>query len=224
MASNLEQYSLYVLLFGIVVTAIAALWMIVRAFRVHWAWGVGLLLFPPSVLLFIPLHFRKAWAPLLLFLVAGAALAAPYGLNYYYQLHPNLGPREKIVDGEVHVTLTGWNGTDYSVLQTHPDIVVLQIANADVNDATLDHLKGMQKLRELDLNDTAVTDAGLAILAGLPQLRELRLARTKITDEGFAKYLAAKESLRKLDLTGTPVKGKTKRLWKQAQPGRDYVD
>jgi hypothetical protein len=165
-----------------------------------------------------------ARAPLLLFLLGGAAFAAPYGINYYYQLHPVLDPREKIVDGEPHITLTGWDRTDYSFLQTRSGTIVLQMANADVTDATLDHLKGMTQLRELDLSDTAVTDAGLAVIAGLPQLRELRLARTKITDDGFTKYLAAKEALRKIDLTGTTVKGKTKRLWKQAQPGREYLD
>jgi hypothetical protein len=51
------------------------------------------------------------------------------------------------------------------------------------------------------------------------------LARTHITDEGFKAHLASKESLLKLDLTGTEIKGKTKRDWKNAKPDqREYVD
>jgi hypothetical protein len=76
----------------------------------------------------------------------------------------------------------------------------------------------------LDLNDTQVTDEGLSVVAGLPRLEELRLARTKISDEGFRKFFSAKESLLKLDLTGTRVKGKSKREWKKAKAGRDYLE
>ena len=82
----------------------------------------------------------------------------------------------------------------------------------------------MNQLRELDLSDTKVTDEGLAVLAELPHLEELRLARTAITDAGFQKHLSGKTSLRKLDLTGTKVKGKTKREWKKAKEGREYLD
>ena len=51
----------------------------------------------------------------------------------------DLGPREKIVDRELHVTLTGWNRNtaDYVVLRSKPDIVVLQMANPDVTDLAM---------------------------------------------------------------------------------------
>jgi hypothetical protein len=98
------------------------------------------------------------------------------------------------------------------------------MANADVDDHTLEHLRGMAHLRELDLNDSQVTDDGLSVLAELPVLEVLRLARTRITDAGFQKHLAAKDSLNRLDLTGTGVKGPTKRAWKKAKAGREYVD
>ncbi len=98
------------------------------------------------------------------------------------------------------------------------------MANPNVTDETLNYLRGMDRLRELDLNDTQVSDAGLAVVAELPRLEQLRLARTNITDAGFQKYLGAKESLLKLDLTGTDVKGKTKRDWKKAKTGREYLD
>jgi hypothetical protein len=121
--------------------------------------------------------------------------------------------------------LTGLKDFDYSTLGVRHEIAVLQMANEDVDDRTLEYLKGMEQLHNLDVSGTRITDEGLRILADLPRLRELRLARTQITDEGFKKYLVPKDSLLKLDLTGTAVKGKTKRDWKKAKPQeRDFVD
>jgi hypothetical protein len=89
----------------------------------------------------------------------------------------------------------------------------------------LEHLKGMDHLAMLDLNGTQISDEGLAVVAALPQLNTLRIARTKITDEGFRKSLFSKNSLLHLDLTGTEIKGKTKRDWKSQKPDeREYVD
>ena len=75
----------------------------------------------------------------------------------------------------------------------------------------------------LDLNDTQVTDAGLQLVSRLPRLQELRLRKTKITDEGFQELLAPLESLRKVEVTGTKVSGKTLRQWKK-KPGREYLN
>jgi hypothetical protein len=211
-------------LLGLVLAIIAWLWMVVAGFHVRFLWGLALLLLPPLVLIFPLAHWSRGKKPAFVLLLAWVVTAVPYGINWYQEHYASLGPREKMVDGERHITLTGWDGTDYSILRQKPDTVVLQMANPDVNDATLDNLRDMTKLRELDLNGTQVTDEGLKRLAALPGLQELRLARTRITDAGFHEYLAPKESLRKLDLTGTEVKGKTKREWKKAQPGRDYVD
>ena len=69
------------------------------------------------------------------------------------------------------------------------------MANPDVTDQTLEMIKGMDKLKELDLNDTQVTDAGLRMLKDLPALNTLRLKNTRITDKGFQEELAGKESL-----------------------------
>jgi hypothetical protein len=220
----MELVGFYLIITGIALAFVGYLWLIVNAFHVGWKWGLVLLLFPPAAILFVLVHFRRSIAPVIMFALAGLVFASPYAINYYYQRHRSFGPRESIVDGERHITLTGWDQTDYSVLADQTDIVVLQMANADVTDDTLEHLRGLKQLRELDLNDTKITDRGLKLLAGLPQLRELRLARTSITDEGFREFVAAHESLQKVDLTRTPVKGKTKRQWKQAQPGREYLD
>lgn len=132
----------------------------------------------------------------------------------------DLGPLETIVEGERHITLTGWDRKDYSILRRKLDVVVLQMANADVTDETLKLLDGMSQLRELDLSDTAVTDAGLETLAKRPKLESLRLKNTKITEAGFRAHLFAKESLMNLDLIGTEVASKTIREWKKARPDR----
>jgi hypothetical protein len=221
----LEQYGLYFLIAGVALGGIAWLWLLVVAFKQRFLWGLGLIVFPPLALLFVARHFRKARRPLLVLVVAALIFATPYGMSFYAQHFMPLGPHERRVDGELRITLTGLKDFDYSTLAGRRDVAVLQIANEDVDDRTLEYLKGMDQLYSLDLNDTRVTDKGLDIVAGLPRLRELRLARTKITDEGFKKYLASKESLRKIDFTGTEVKGKTKRDWKKEKPEeRDYVD
>jgi internalin A len=99
-------------------------------------------------------------------------------------------------------------------------VVVLQMAKPDVTDLTLESLKGMKRLKELDLSGTQVTDVGLEILKDLPALSALRLARTKITDKGFRSALFEKESLMMLDLQHTQVSSETAKAWHDAKPGR----
>jgi hypothetical protein len=94
------------------------------------------------------------------------------------------------------------------------------MANADVTDQTLEYLRNLQRLRELDLNNTQVTDRGLLVLKELPSLESLRLQNTRITDQGFQECLSQKESLRQLDLRGTEVSPDTVRLWREAKSGR----
>lgn len=220
----LEEYAFFVLLAGLVVGTVGFFWLLIVAFKVSKLWGFSSLLFPPFAIVFVLTHFRKSVAPLVVFLISGVLLGAPYALNYYNEKFVQLGPREKNVNGELHITLTGWDGSDYSFLEQKRSLVVLQMANPNVTDDALLYLRGMDRLRELDLNDSHVTDEGLSVVAGLPRLEELRLARTPISDEGFRKYLSAKESLLKLDLTGTKVKNKSKREWKKAKAGRDYLE
>jgi hypothetical protein len=132
----------------------------------------------------------------------------------------DLGPRERVVDGERHITLTGWDRGDYGWLGSKRDVVVLQMANPDVTDQTLRGLRGMDHLKELDISNTAVTDAGLAALKDLPALASLRLKGTKVSDAGFQGALAGKESLMQLDLTSTGVAKETVDNWKKAKAGR----
>jgi hypothetical protein len=221
----LERYGFYLLVLGFAIGCFGWLWLVVAAFKVRVLWGFLVLFLPPSAVLFIAGHFRRALHPLLVLVLACIVMAAPYGLSYYERNFGKLGPYEQLVDGERRITLTGLQDFDYSTLVSRPDIAVLQMANANVTDETLNYLSGMGRLRKLDISNSQVTDDGLKRLAELPQLQELYLARTKITDEGFRNHLATKESLLRVDLTGTAVRGKTKRDWKKSKPAeREYVD
>jgi hypothetical protein len=221
----LEEYALYVFAAGALVGVTALIWLVVCAFRQKVWWGFAVLLFPPAGLLFACYHFRKAVVPVCLFVLAGLLIGAPYAASYYERHFIPLQPYEQVVDGELRITLTGLTNFDYATLKKKPQTVVLQMANPDVDDETLENLKGMEHLRELDLNGTKITDKGLAIVTTLPNLQTLRIARTKVTDDGFRQHVFANETLVRLDLTTTEVKGKTKREWKKHKPAdREYVD
>ena len=158
--------------------------------------------------------------PLWLLLISLLMTSVPIAVNSALARFNTLGPLNKIVAGERHLTLTGWGRHDYSTIVAYPDTIVLQMANSDVTDETLSYLAEMNQLRELDLNNSLVTDVSLDAISKRPKLRDLRLARTKITDEGFRQHLMDKESLTKLDLTGTSVASKTVREWKAINPER----
>ncbi len=214
----METRALYLQVGGAVVAATAWIWLIVRAFRQRWAWGLATLILPPVGLVFAARHPRRGVVPLILGAVSVLVAAAP--AVYILTVPLDLGPREKLVDGQRHLTLTGWDRKNYSLLKFKPDVVVLQMANPDVTDQALEPLKDLKALRELDLSDTQVTDAGLKVLKDLPALATLRLARTRITDQGFQDALFAQESLMQLDLRGTQVSHETARAWRDAKPGR----
>lgn len=213
-----EQYGVYLMTAGFALMAIGWLWLVVSAFRYKIGWGAAILLFPPLAPVYVLMRGGVVWAPAVV-LALGLALTAFPPL--YTKLAPiDLGPREALVQGERHLTLTGWDRKDYAFLGSKSDAVVVQMANPDVDDATLTNLKGFDKLRELDLSETRITDQGLKVVKDLPALTSLRLSNTKITDAGFKAELAGKESLRRLDLTGTAVAPETVDAWKAAKPGR----
>ena len=216
-----EDYLFYVTLIGLALLVVGWLWMVVVAWRQRAAWGVAVLLFPPAGLLFAVGHYAVSRVPLVLGLVGLLAAAGPPVVNRL--LPVDLGPRDARVDGERHLTLTGWDRKDYAILRERRDVVVLQMANADVTDETLRELQGLDRLRELDLNDTQVTDAGLAVLASLPGLERLRLANTRVSDAGFRQHLEPHPGLVELDLRGTGVTREAIAAWKGARTGRRAV-
>lgn len=220
--SNFEQIAAVSLAVGLLCLIVASAWIWITAWRVSWKWGLGLTLFAPAALVFVYKHFARVKRPLRLLLLSVLLIGIPFGINAVVQ-RIDLGPRERVVDGERHITLTGWDQHDYSLLKSRPDVVVLQLANPDVTDATLENLRGLVRLKELDVNETQITDQGLTILKDLPALACLRLRATKVTDDGFQRELALKETLMELDVRETSVASKTMRAWKNAKDGRRYL-
>lgn len=210
-----ESYAIYVLAAGSLCLLLGYLWLWLRAARLGVAWAVALV-FPPSALVLMLSRFRQVRGPALLMVGSGCLIAGVFLTNRLLSHHLDLGPRERIVAGQLHLTLTGWQQPteDYAVLAAKTEAVVLQMANPDVDDRTLAYLAQYDALEELDLNDTQVSDAGLARLAALPRLRVLRLRGTHVTDGGFRTYLLDKESLQELDLRDTDVASRTLREWK----------
>jgi hypothetical protein len=163
--------------------------------------------------------WKRLWVPLMIG-VGGIVIAVAPAVYTQAILQIDLGPREKIVDGQRHLTLTGWDGESYEFLQTKTDTVVLQMANPAVDDNVLRNLKHWHELRELDLNDTLVTDAGLEQLELLTTLVVLRLRNTKISQEGLERLLTQLTEVRQLDVRGTQVDAEWVQAWKAERPGR----
>jgi hypothetical protein len=163
-------------------------------------------------------------------LIAGGLVvgALPFVWQKAYLAIVGLGPRERVVEGSPAVVLTGWDRDDYSFLANRPAIEILEMANPDVTDATLDLLAALPRLKELTLNDTQITDAGLAKLAALPALEILRVARTQITPDGVKAFLTTPPpQLSQLDVSGCGIPASTLRAWKNAAPSgtdRRYVN
>ncbi len=72
-------------------------------------------------------------------------------------------------------------------LPTTPfEVVSVDVSNnSKVDDAGLEHLKGLTNLTQFDLTRTKVSDAGLVHLGGLTQLAWLCLKDTRVTDAGL---------------------------------------
>ncbi len=215
-----ELIGFWILVSAIVVLAAGQLWLVVRAFGVRWWWGLLVLFVPFAPFVFMARHWPRARRPTGIILLGLALAAVPYGVNAYLLHAADFRERDKIVEGERHLTLTGWGRTDYSVIRLRPDTAVLQMANPDVTDETLEILSGLNELKELDLNDTQVTDAGLKTLATLPKLSAVRLSRTKITDAGFRETLAPLDALTFVEVRRTGVQRATVKEWQGAKPGR----
>jgi hypothetical protein len=193
--------------------------LVAVAFRHHLAWGLATLLVLPA-LFFVFRHFRKALGPVLFMLLGIAVAVAPLVINKLDLLSTPEKPIERTVEGEPTLTITGLKDFDYTTLQDKTNLVVLQMANEDVTDRTLDYLKGLKRLHKLDLSNTQVTDDGLRVLKELPSLEVLFLNGTRVTDEGVRQNLFPIETLTELSLLRTKVTKKTRDEWRAAKEGR----
>lgn len=162
---------------------------------------------------------RTALLPFVVVLLGAVITAIPFVSNLINP-EPRKDPIVRTEKGDVQLTITDAANFDYASLREYTSLSVLQMANKDVTDATLEHLRTMSTLKELDLNNTQITDAGLRILKDLPALEVLRLNNTKITDAGFREHLLGKESLMRLELTGTGVSKETGQEWRKGKAGR----
>jgi Leucine-rich repeat (LRR) protein len=100
-------------------------------------------------------------------------------------------------------------------VEVEPELV------ADLSDAGLAHLEGLDNLEELRFYSTNVTEAGLVHLKGLTKLEWLNLIGTQITDEGLA-HLEGLTDLKILELKNTKVTDAGVKKFKAAFP-RCYI-
>jgi hypothetical protein len=214
-----ERTGLAILVAGLCLLGVGFLWFVVRGFRTSTGWGFVALI-PGVNLLFPAFHFRRASGPLALMLLGGLVAASPLALNKIFgdRVRTDAVVEEKA--GEELLTLTKADPAQYPKVREKTTWAVIQWANPDVTDEHVEWLRGMNDLRELDLNTAAITDKSLAVLATLPKLESLRIGCPNVTDEGFRAHILPLANLKQLDLTGSKVKRSTAGEWTNAQPGR----
>ncbi|MBC7964516.1 MAG: hypothetical protein H7Z17_01225, partial [Fuerstia sp.] len=168
-----EMFGVGVIFLGALLLFIGILWLIRNAYRTRRWLGilVALTMFLGTPLIFGLIRFRQNKRPLMLVLAGLIIGAIPFAAEHAYEFVFGLGERERVIDGERYLTLTGWDRKDYgAILSRKKDVAVLEIGNPDVTDETLTLLTELPQLKELTLNDTMVTDAGLETLQKLPAL------------------------------------------------------
>jgi len=111
-------------------------------------------------------------------------------------------------------SLDSLNEDDLAVLADLNELTDLQLhrspsfnrkeSQVKLNDAVIEHIKGLTKLKTLSLADNRITDAGVAKLANLSELESLDLDSTRITDAGLQSLVALKK-LRFLRVVKTRV-------------------
>jgi hypothetical protein len=196
--------------------------LVAVAFRHHLAWGLATLLVLPAPL-FVALHPRKTLRPVMVILLALAVATAPLVINKLELIPTHEKPVEKTVEGEPTLTVTGLKDFDYATLREKGYLEVLQMANEDVTDQTLNNLRGLKRLYKLDLSNTRITDDGLQALQDLPELRVLFLNGTGVTDDGIRHHVFPIETLTELSLLRTKVSKKTRDEWRAAKEGRKVL-
>ena len=196
-----EQIGVVLIFAGLLAAVIGLVWLIGRSLAV----------------LLGKRQARQLLVPLALLAGGLVVGAVPFAYQHVYLRIVGLGERERMLDGERILNLTGWDRDGYGILAERPDVAILEMGNPDVTDETLALLLGLPRLKELTLNDTAVTDAGLATLARLPALETLRIARTRITPEGLRRFLdAPPRRLSQIDVSGNEIPTTILRQWKNA--------
>lgn len=231
-----DQILLIPIALGALLTFAGSVWLVVRAFQVHVAWGLAALFgCGLGQLVFLFAHFKRAAPPTLLALAGVTIMAVPVGIvglrgakiqdTAQTQEVGRGGPgaADETEVKEQRITLTGAKREEYAKLKLSRTWAVVQWANKDVTDADVELLHGCTLVRELDLSDTQVTDEGLHVLEDFEKLERLVLARTGVTEAGFKEHIEPIVTLMELDLRGTKVPGKLARDWQAKVPGRKLL-
>lgn len=89
-----EKYAATLMTVGLVLLALGGLWMLIRAFKHSWKWGVGSVLFPPALLAFGWRHRTRNSIPLVV-LLGGVLLAGgTLMVSRLVSRFPRWGPRQ----------------------------------------------------------------------------------------------------------------------------------
>ena len=219
-----ERTGFAILVAGICLLAVGFIWFVSRGFGTSKLWGFVTLI--PGVNLLFPRDTSAGPRPRSsLMLIGGLIGATPYAVNAIAgdRVSTDAKIEEKPAGGgqtEERITLTKADPAQYAILREKKSFAVIQWANADVTDDHVEILRGMNELRELDLNTAAITDRSLAVIATLPKLESLRIGCPGVTDEGFRQHILPLANLKQLDLTGSKVKRSSASEWTNAKPGR----
>jgi Leucine-rich repeat (LRR) protein len=111
-------------------------------------------------------------------------------------------PEKPVV--RVNLSITKAGDADLAHVKGLDKLKVLGLNNTPITDAGLEHLKGLSSLEKLYLVDTKVGDAGLEHLKGLANLKVLSLVGTQVTDAGL-EHLKGLANLKELFVSGTKV-------------------
>jgi len=107
----------------------------------------------------------------------------------------------------IRLQLWEWEITDADVklLSRLTDLQSLELVHTRVTDVGLSYLRGLTRLRELELFVCySITDAGMRQVSELRNLEVLSLTYNHVTDAGL-KQLKGLTKLRELDLTATKI-------------------
>lgn len=108
------------------------------------------------------------------------------------------------------------------LIKLNRNVVWLKMDNVNVNDQSLDAIKGFNNLVRLHLNNTGITNSGLSKLKKLSKLNSLSLVGTTISASGLMQ-LKGLRNLRSLYLYQTKVEKKDWPDLKKAFP-KTYLD
>lgn len=217
-----EQFGFAILVAGIVVAAIGYLWLILRAFRTSVGWGIATLFLPLiGPLAYLAKHSPRAKSPVTLVLLGLVLIFLPLAINAAFGEKQAQHALQRTTGGMKEFTNTNAVNPDYDSISANLDLEIVQAARTDFTDDIAERLRGLTKLKTLDLSDSTITDKSLAIIAGLPALEKLSLARVKgITEAGFQDTVLKMASLKEIDVRGTAIKVETLRVWRATGPDR----